>query len=115
MSYQGEGKVVNHTAGSAITAGDVVELGDSIGIALVDIANGAVGAVAIEGKFTVAKATGTAWSQGDKLDWDTSASNFGKGITEATGDISDCAIAAEDAASGAETADVILTNPGAVN
>jgi len=110
-----EGTAVEYTAGADISSGDVVAMGDSIGIALTDIANGATGAVAIEGVFTVAKAAGTAWNCGDKLDWDASASAFAKGITEATGDISDCAIAFGDAETAATTATVKLTNPGAVN
>lgn len=114
--YKHEGDVLDHTAGSDISADDVVELGDSIGIALVDIANGEEGAVAVEGVFTVDKATGTAWSQGDKLDWDTSAGKFSKGITPASGDITSCGIAAADAASADATGLIKLTpGTGSVN
>lgn len=114
-NFVNEGAVVEYTAGADISSGDVVAMGDSVGIALTDIANGATGSVMIEGVFTVAKVAGTAWSAGDKLDWDASASAFAKGITEATGDISDCAIAFGDAATAATTATVKLSNPGAVN
>ena len=110
------GDKITVTAGSAISAGDVVEIGNMVGIADVDIANGETGTVTIAGVHTVAKTTGTAWSQGDMIDWDTSASEFHTGLTPATGDITDCAIAAADAASGAATGEVLLLpGRGAVN
>ena len=114
--YVRPGEVLDHTAGSAISSGDVVEMAGMVGVALTDIANGDVGSVQVVGVFTLAKETGTAWSQGDSLDWDTSAEVFGKGITPATGDIEDCAIAAEAAASGDATGKVLLTRRfGTVN
>lgn len=114
-AYKQPGTVLDHVAGATITSGQVVEMGDSVGIALNSAASGETVAVAVEGVFEVAKTTGTAWNQGDKLDWDTSASKFHKGITPATGDITGCAIAAAAAASGDATATVKLTNPGTVN
>ncbi|HSH45105.1 MAG TPA: DUF2190 family protein, partial [Longimicrobiales bacterium] len=88
-----------------------VVMGDVVGIALTDIAGGETGAVAIEGVFEVAKAAGTAWDQGAKLDWDASASAFDIGVTPATGDVEDCGVAAEAAASAATTGYIRLT-PG---
>jgi predicted RecA/RadA family phage recombinase len=63
-------------AGSAVSSGGVVVAGNMIGIALVDIANGASGSV----DFTpgrvfsgVPKVTAAVFVVGEKLIWDTSA------------------------------------------
>ena len=98
--------------GSDVASGDIVGLGDTIAVAINDIPQTETGAVGVEGVFEVAKKSGTAWSAGDKLDWDTSAGEFHKGLTGATGDIKGCAVAAASAASGDTTAWVKLT-PGA--
>lgn len=111
-TFRQPGAVLNHTAGADIDAGDVVVLGDTVGIALVDIANGEDGAVSIEGVHEVPKVAGTAWDQGDSLDWDASEDAFGKGITPASGDVIGAAIAAADAGSAATTGEAKLT-PGA--
>ena len=47
-NYVNEGTVITYSnSGSAISSGDVVVVGEQIGIALSDIANGASGSVAI--------------------------------------------------------------------
>lgn len=54
-----EGNTIPHTpSGSAVTAGDVVVVGDLVGVAPSDIADGAAGALQIEGEFSFPKATG---------------------------------------------------------
>lgn len=98
-------------SGSDISAGDVVVIGDTVAIADVDIADGESGTVTVAGVHTVAKTTGTAWSQGDKIDWDASAGEFHLGVTPAAGDVTDCGIAAADAGSADATAELLLT-PG---
>lgn len=102
-----------NTTGAAIAAGAVVLLKHSLGIALVDIGVGAIGTVAIGGVVRdVAKVTGAAWVQGEKLQWDVSASKFaGSGATPATGDITGAAIAWLAAASG-DALGVIKLTPG---
>lgn len=107
-NYVGEGKVIDYVAGGTISAGDVVVTGDTVGIALVDMVSGETGAVAIEGIFTVAKTTGTAWVQGDAIDWDASASEFHKGVTPAAGDVVSAGIATAAAASAAATGQLKL-------
>ena len=64
------GNVIPFTAGSAITSGDVVEVGTVIGIATGDVANGAQGELALTGVFEVAKATADTPAAGDKAYWD---------------------------------------------
>lgn len=114
-TYVQPGKVLNHTAGADIEAGDVVVIGDIVGVAQVDIANGGTGAVAIEGVHRLRKVAGAAWGQGDKLHWDASAASgagaFAASITPATGDVSNCAIAAASAGSDDTVGEVRLT-PG---
>lgn len=106
--YVQDGHVLDHTAASAISSGDVVAMGNLVGVALADIASGATGSVQIDGVFTLAKTAGTAWNQGDSLTWDVSAKKFVKGGTAATGDIVGCAVCAKAAASADTAADVLL-------
>ena len=67
--YQ-EGSTIDHTPGSALTAGDVVVIGERIGVAVNDIAAGAKGALAIEGVFAFPKASSGAINDGTLLYWD---------------------------------------------
>lgn len=69
-------------SGSAIAAGDVVVIGRLVGVA---VSGGAVGdtiAVALCGVFSLAKNTGFAISQGDKLYWNTSSKYITKTATD---------------------------------
>lgn len=50
-----DGKYLDYTAGADIAAGDVVVIGSIVGVAPRPIANGAMGAVAVEGVFNIAK------------------------------------------------------------
>lgn len=69
--YQ-EGKVIDYTAANGLSVGQVVSLTNLVGVAMNDIASGAVGAVAIEGVFTMPGASGITAAIGDKLYWDDS-------------------------------------------
>jgi len=66
------GEVLNYTngGGSTIAGGTPVLVGKRLGIALADIAVGAVGALQMCGVFTVAKLSSDTPSQGDLLYWD---------------------------------------------
>jgi predicted RecA/RadA family phage recombinase len=86
-------------------------MGDTVGIAASDMDTGESGTVFVEGVYSVAKATGTAWGVGDKVDWDASASAFDINVTPASGDVTGCAMAAAPAAADATTGLVKLT-PG---
>jgi predicted RecA/RadA family phage recombinase len=111
----GPGSVMPWTngTGSAVAAGDIVVLKHCLGVALVAIAAGAVGSVAVGGVVRdVAKVTGAAWLQGEKLQYDVSASKFaGSGATPATGDITGGAIAWL-AAGSSDATGVIKLTPG---
>lgn len=84
--------MIDYTPGSAVSAGDVVVLGDHIGVALNDIAAGVKGALAVRGVFEFPKTAGgsTAIAVGKTVYWDasgqvmteTSTSNTLAGKTE---------------------------------
>src|SRR5687768_9773246 len=106
------GGVINYAnAGAAIAAGDVVVMGHIIGVALTDIgATTGVGAVAIEGVFTVPKVSAAVFVQGEKLIWDVSAGGFDdSAATPATGDITGGAVAMVAGANAETTCVVKLT------
>ncbi|GIX04622.1 MAG: hypothetical protein KatS3mg114_0491 [Planctomycetaceae bacterium] len=67
-----DGRYVDYTPGSAVTAGDVIVQGDLIGIAKGDIAANKPGALAVEGVYDFPKATGvgTAIAVGATVYWD---------------------------------------------
>lgn len=105
------GKVIDYTAGSAVTAGAVVAIGQILGVALENIAAGATGSVQVEGVFEVPKVTTAVIAQGDPVLWDASAGKFdAKGATPATGDILGSAVAFKAGANGETTAWIKFTS-----
>lgn len=105
-NYVQDGAVIDHTAGSTITSGDVVVIGNIIGVALEDIVSGEVGPVQIEGVFDLPKVDAAVIAAGEALVYDVSASKFDDGsATPATGDVSNCCVAME--ALGATTSENI--------
>lgn len=113
--YQQPGEVINWTngTGNAVTSGSLVKMGHTLGVALVDIANGASGAVAIEGVFSgIPKVSAAVFVQGEKLVWDVSASAFDdSAAAPATGDVTGGAIAWV-AGANLETVCTIKLTPG---
>ena len=86
--------------GTAVAAGDPVVVAGQIGVACVDIANGASGELAMEGVYELPKSAGSAITQGDPVMFDVSAAAFvPSSATPATGDITGCCIAWAAAAS----------------
>lgn len=119
-NYQQPGEVMDWTnaTGSDVSSGDVVVIGAVLGVALVDIANGATGSVAISGVYTAPKVSGAVIAQGESLTWDVSAGAFDdNAASAATGDITGApAVAFEGAGNGATTLAVKLTGvAGTVN
>ncbi len=76
------GLVRPYTAAADLTSRAVVDLGDRLGIVNGDIANGATGNVAVAGIARIAKTTGTAWVQNDKIYWDASTSKGTKTVLD---------------------------------
>ena len=113
------GPVIRWTngTGSAVSSGGVVAVDGVLGVALVDIAIGASGAVQCGGRFTCPKVSAAVIAQGETLVWDSSAGEFDdKNATPAAGDVSGpTAWAAMAAGDGATTLEVVFTGvPGTV-
>lgn len=109
------GDVLNWTnGGSAKAAGAVIALQHMIGVALTDIASGAVGAVAVEGVYELPKVSGAVFLVGEKLVWDDSAGAFDDAAAvPAANDLTGAVIAMRAGANGETTCLVKLT-PGNV-
>lgn len=119
-NYESEGDRIQWTnaTGAAVESGQLVKVGPSmLGVALVAIANGDTGTVAVEGVFSgVPKVSAAVFAQGEKLLFDVSA-NSGKGAFDdsaasgASGDVMGGAIAWVAGGNGETTCTVLLT-PG---
>lgn len=115
--YQQPGGVIDwlNETGAAIASGDLVVVGHQIGVALVDIAAGARGAVALDGVFAgVPKVSAAVFIPGEKLLLDVSATPPAfddSAATPASGDIMGAAIAFAPGANTETTCTVRLT-PG---
>ena len=75
-NYVMEGKVIPFTAGATTTSGQVVVVGSIVGVAMGDVANGAVGQLAIEGVFDIPAATAEI-TVGAKVYWDADGNPVG--------------------------------------
>lgn len=116
-NYEQKGETLTFTnAGSAITSGDVVVVGEQIGIAKNDIASGATGVLAMEGVFVVPKVSAAVIAAGESVIWDTSAGKFDdNAASPATGDVSGACTAWEASGNGVTTIAVkINTGKGTV-
>lgn len=119
-NFESDGAVIQWTNGTAaaVAAGQVVKVGPNmLGVALVALAIGATGSVAVEGVFKdVPKVSAAVFAQGEKLLFDVSA-NTGLGAFDdsaavaASGDVMGAAIAWGAGANG-ETACTIKLTPG---
>ena len=94
--------------GTAVSSGDVVVIGSNgdalLAVALVDIANGATGSVALEGVFSVPKVSAAVIGQGEYVMYDKSLVAFDdNAATAAAGDVSDAVTAWESAGAGVTT------------
>lgn len=105
-NYQQPGEVIDWTnaTGTAVDSGAVVRVGNILGVALVDIANGASGSVQIQGVFRVPKVSAAVIAQGESLTWDASARAFDdNAATPATGDVTGAPAVAFEAAGATVT------------
>lgn len=107
-NFKQEGDVIQHTATSNIANGQVVKIGNLLGVALVAIANGTTGSVKLTGVFSVPKVSGAVIAKGESLTWDVSAAS-GAGAfddnaaTPASGDVTGAAAVAWEAAGNGVT------------
>ena len=118
-NYQREGQVITWTngTGASVASGQMVKIGNILGVALVTIANGASGSVAIEGVFSgIPKVSAAVFAVGEALVWDVSANTSlgafdDAAATPAAGDVRGAAVAMVAGADTQTTCTVKLT-PG---
>ena len=65
-----DGAYLDYTPGSAVTAGDVIVLGELVTVADEDIAASALGAVSKRGIYRFPKTAATTYAVGVKVYWD---------------------------------------------
>ena len=112
-NYIQAGEVIDFTAGTDISSGDVVAVGNLVGVAITDIANGSVGAVSIEGVWSLPKVSAAVIGAGETVNYDVSASKFDdNAATAATGDLTGGCVAVEAAGNG-DTFVMVKLNVGA--
>ena len=77
-TYKGRGSRIQYANGSgaSIAGSAVIDIGDIFGIAVVTIANGAIGAVMIDEEHQLTARTAGAWAIGDDLYWDATNTNL---------------------------------------
>lgn len=68
-NYVSAGDLLDYTPAAAVAAGDVVVIGALVGVAPRPIAAGVMGALAVEGVFEIACATGATGAQGSAISY----------------------------------------------
>ena len=87
--YYQKGNDIDYTPVGAVSAGDVVVIGDMIAVATKDIAAGALGAVTVDGAFAFEREQATAFTAGAEVYWDENGTPEGGTATGAAVDTSD--------------------------
>ena len=99
-----DGKYLDLTAPSAMASGDARMIGGLLGVAVADIANGEVGAMAVEGVYELPKESAAAFTEGEICYWNAGANNFDESAVGRFG----CAVAVEAAIATTTTVKVKL-------
>lgn len=103
-NFHSRGAVITIIAAADILAGQVVRVGNLLGVAPSAIANGATGELNLSGVFSVPKVSAGVIAQGETLTWDASAGAFDdNAATPASGDITGAAAVAFEAAGAGVT------------
>lgn len=105
-NYSHNGRVIDYTntTGAAIASGAVVKMANVLGVALVDIAIGATGAVGFGVFRNIPKVSSAVFAQGETLLWDVSTGKFDDNpTTPASGDVGGAAAYAAVAGANLET------------
>jgi predicted RecA/RadA family phage recombinase len=105
------GDVAEFTAGGTVTAGTPLLVGSLVVVPLVSTTTGLKYNAALKGVFTLPKATGAAWTEGQVLYFDSAAGNF---ATAASATARRAGVAMAAAASGDTSGVVRLLNINAV-
>lgn len=117
-----KGDIITWTNGTGanVASGAVVIIGSLVAVALVDIANGAAGSVAISEVWSLEKNTSLAIAAGDALYWDvadgeinkTSADNYYAGVAVAAAGATDTTVAVKLGAERLPTAVTMAPGSG---
>ena len=103
-NYVQRGDVLSFTAAADLAGGEVLVLGNTIGVVAADVANGGAGELNLTGVYTVPKVSGAVIAKGDSLTWDASAGAFDdNAATPESGDITGPACIAWEAAGNGVT------------
>lgn len=97
------GAAIDYTPGAAVSAGDVVVLGDIVGVAPRDIAANALGSLQVAGVFEFPKASATVIAVGAKVYWNAAGS-----VATVTNTDKFCGHAVAAAGNGATAVRVLL-------
>lgn len=100
----------SNDSGADIAVDAIIVIGDAVAIAIVNIANGESGSVAVAGVHELAALTAGVWKQGDELWWDDANDK----LTHVAGGNTYAGIAAADKANAATVAEVLLNVRGPV-
>lgn len=111
------GRIIPFTAAADVVSGQVVRIGQLLGVAVSDVASGATGLANIDCVASVPKVSAAVIAAGESLTWDASAAAFDdNAATPATGDVTGpAAVAFEAAGNGVTSLAVKFTGvPGTV-
>ncbi len=112
-NYVQAGEVIDYTAGADISSGAVVVVGNLVGVAVNDIANGETGPVSIDGVWSLPKVSAAVIGAGETVNWDVSSGAFDDNqATAASGDLTGGCVAVEPAGNG-DTEVKVKINVGA--
>lgn len=84
-NFHARGDALEFTAGADIASGDVVAVGNLIGIAAGDVANGGEGIMNLTGVYGVPKVGSQAWGIGDPVYWNGTAATKTAGTNKFMG------------------------------
>lgn len=90
--------------GATLTSGSMALVSKRVGVAVADIANAAVGILAMEGVFTIPKLSTDVVAQGDLLYWD----NTNKRLTTTASGNTQAGYAQAAAGNGVATVDIVI-------
>jgi len=110
------GETMDFTAAANLASGDVVVLGEQIGVVLNTVVSGQIGVAAMECVFELPKVAAAVIAAGESVIWDSSASAFDDNAAlAAAGDVSNACTAWEAKGNGDLTIRVkINTGKGTV-
>ena len=111
-NFSKEAKVIDFAPAADVLSGALVGVGPIMGVAIDDIATGALGPVMIAGQFSLPKLVTDVVAVGDALNFDQSTGEVTVVAVATAGDITGAAVAVGAAGNGATTVEAVLTGVG---